>query len=48
MLDEKHLQHIVKQFVAHYHAERPHQALKWSTPLERRAANLRLQELLAA
>lgn len=27
ILGERHLQHLVKQFVAHYHAERPHQSL---------------------
>jgi hypothetical protein len=24
---ERHLRHLVREFVAHYHAERPHQAL---------------------
>ena len=27
VLGEKHLNHIVREYMAHYHEERPHQAL---------------------
>jgi putative transposase len=42
------LRQALREWLDEYHTERPHQALKWKTPSERRAANLALQCRVAA
>lgn len=42
------LEAAIKRWLVEYHAERPHQALAWLTPFEKRTANLGLPTAAAA
>ena len=42
------LRQALSEWLDEYHNERPHQALKWKTPSEKRVANLALQNRVAA